>query len=172
MPISPWLRELRQHVGKALLLLPAAGALVRDPAGRLLLQRRADNGNWELPGGSIDPGEPPARAVVREVWEETGLIVRPRRLVAVLGGSPEFRYLYPNGDVVEYTVALFTGEVVRGHLAPRDGEATEARFFDAAEVAAGGGPHLHAILAAVNEGVPGAIFQWDEAWLDVDGPSS
>jgi 8-oxo-dGTP pyrophosphatase MutT (NUDIX family) len=168
--MSPWLHELRQQVGHSLLLLPSVAALVRDAEGRLLLQRRADSGLWELPGGYIDPGEPPARAVVREVYEETGLVVRPRRLVALLGGGPEFRMLYPNGDLVEFTVALFTGEMVRGQLAPRDGEASEARFLGEAELELVASAHLRAILQAVNEGVPGAIFQWSDAWLDVDAP--
>jgi 8-oxo-dGTP diphosphatase len=33
-------------------------------------------GRWELPGGTVEPGEPPERTVVREVAEETGLVVR------------------------------------------------------------------------------------------------
>jgi 8-oxo-dGTP pyrophosphatase MutT (NUDIX family) len=171
MPSSPYVRDLRQHVGHSLLLLPSVGALVRDAEGRLLLQRRADTGTWELPGGAIDPGEPPARALVREVWEETGLVVRPRRIVAVLGGGAEHRYLYPNGDVVEYTVILFTADVIRGTLRPRDAEASEARYLDATELTLVASPRLQALLAATDERVPGAIFQWDEAWLDVDEAS-
>jgi len=171
--MSPYLRGLRQHVGHALVMMPSAAAMVRDEAGRLLLQERSDTHVWDLPGGAVDPGEPPARALVREVYEETGLVVRPRRLVAVLGGTPEHRYRYPNGDVAEYVMILFTAEPVRGTLAPRDGESTDARFFTAAEVAEVAGPHLSAVLAAVaGQGqIPGAIFQWDDAWLDVDAGS-
>lgn len=168
MPISSYLGDLRQKVGHSLVLMPAVAAIVRDPDGRILLQKRADNGAWGLPGGAIDPGEPPAVALVREVYEETGLVVRPRRIVAVLGGAAEFRYLYPNGDVTEYTVILFTAEVVRGEPAPRDGEATEVRYLDRAEIARLARPHLLALLDAVPDGVPGAIFQWDDAWTDVD----
>jgi 8-oxo-dGTP pyrophosphatase MutT (NUDIX family) len=167
MPISPYLSDLRKHVGHSLLLMPSVAAVVRDAGGGLLLGKRADDGAWELPGGAIDPGEPPALALVREVWEETGLVVRPRRIVAVLGGAAEFRHHYPGGDVAEYTVILFTAEVVRGELAPRDGEATEARFLPVAEVERVA-PHVASLLAAVGDNVPGAIFQWDDAWLDVD----
>jgi 8-oxo-dGTP diphosphatase len=41
----------------------------RDPGGFL-------GGRWELPGGTVEPGEPPERTAVREVAEETGLLVR------------------------------------------------------------------------------------------------
>jgi 8-oxo-dGTP pyrophosphatase MutT (NUDIX family) len=168
MPISPYLRDLRQQVGHTLILMPSVAAVVRDPDGRLLLGRRADSGVWELPGGAIDPGEPPARALVREVFEETGLIVKPRRIVAVLGGATEYRHHYPNGDVDEYTVILFTADVVRGELEPHDGETSEARYLTTAELDLVSGRHLKALLEAAPDGVPGALFQWDDAWLDVD----
>src|SRR5437868_4217600 len=102
MPISAYLAALRRHVGHDLIVMPAACALVRGAAGRVLIQRRADSGVWELPGGAIDPGEAPAQALVREIFEETGLVVRPRRLLGVLGGEA-LRLRYPNGDVTEYT---------------------------------------------------------------------
>ena len=44
-------------------LTPTAFAAVRDDLGRLLLVRRIDSGNWELPGGRVELGESAARAV-------------------------------------------------------------------------------------------------------------
>jgi ADP-ribose pyrophosphatase YjhB (NUDIX family) len=58
-------------------------AAVFDDADRLLLIKRADNGLWALPGGWADSGAPAAANVVREVAEETGLIVRIDRLIGV-----------------------------------------------------------------------------------------
>jgi ADP-ribose pyrophosphatase YjhB (NUDIX family) len=54
------------------------GAVVVDPAGRLLLVRRGRDpgaGLWSIPGGKVEPGESRAEAVVRELAEETGLPV-------------------------------------------------------------------------------------------------
>ncbi|MEQ1746928.1 MAG: NUDIX domain-containing protein [Saprospiraceae bacterium] len=51
--------------------IDAAGGLVTDPAGRLLVFFR--RGYWDLPKGKIDPGETPEQAALREVREETGL---------------------------------------------------------------------------------------------------
>lgn len=52
-----------------------------DPEGRLLLFRTVDprmpeTGQWwELPGGGMEPGETPSATAVREVAEETGLVI-------------------------------------------------------------------------------------------------
>jgi 8-oxo-dGTP pyrophosphatase MutT (NUDIX family) len=56
-------------------LLAAAYAVVRDDSGRILLVRRADDLNWELPGGRIDVGESATEAAVREVGEEAGIAI-------------------------------------------------------------------------------------------------
>ena len=128
MPISEYLRGLRALVGSRLLLLPGVAAIVRDADDRVLFMRRADNGQWGLPAGAIDPGETPAEAVAREVREETGLDVRPRRVAGIFGGQG-FRVRYENGDEAEYTVIVFDCEVVGGTLSPADGEALELRYF-------------------------------------------
>lgn len=52
-------------------LLEAAGGLVFNPAGELLVFFRRDS--WDMPKGKIDPGETPEQAALREVTEETGL---------------------------------------------------------------------------------------------------
>jgi len=128
MPISDYVRELRECVGTRLLLLPGVTGIVRDEQGRVLLMRRADNGFWGFPAGAIDPGETPAQAVEREVREETGLHVRATRVAGVFGGAG-FRLRYENGDEAEYTVIVFECEVVGGKLEAVDGEALELRYF-------------------------------------------
>ena len=128
MPISDYLRDLRALVGHRLLLVPGVAAIVRDTDDRVLFMRRADNGEWGLPAGAIDPGETPAEAIARVVREETGLEVRPSRIAGVFGGSG-FRVRYENGDEAEYTVVVFDCEVVGGTLSATDGEALELRYF-------------------------------------------
>lgn len=128
MSISPYLRSLRQKIGSDLLLLPSVAAIVPDENGRILLQLRSDDGQWSLPAGAIEPGEAPAQACIREVWEESGLHVVPQHLAGVFGGE-EYRHTYPNGDQVEYTVLLFVCQRTRGKLKPRDDESVEVRYF-------------------------------------------
>lgn len=134
MPISDYLRDVRALVGRRLLLVPGVAAVIRDSEGRVLIERRADNGAWGLPAGAVDPGETPAMAIVREVREETGLDVVPERILAVFGGR-RMRTRYPNGDETEYTVVVFACRIVGGRLAPLDGEALELAFVPPAVAA-------------------------------------
>ena len=73
----------------------------------------------------------PADAVVREVWEETGLLVAPTSILAVLGG-PAFVVNYPNGDETQYVSTMFECEIRGGELRDRGDDGDEiraARFF-------------------------------------------
>src|SRR5262249_61062354 len=54
---------------------PCAFAAARDILGRLLLVRRCDTGDWELPGGHVDPGESASDAAGRGTAEESGITV-------------------------------------------------------------------------------------------------
>src|SRR6478609_4267417 len=132
MGISPYMQNLRAHLGPQLVLVPSVAAIVRNEAGQILFMLRADNGLWDLPAGAIDPGETPAQAIVREVREETGLLVEPTAVAGVFGGEG-FRLQYSNGDLVEYTVIVFECRVLSGKLASLDGEAAELHFISAAE---------------------------------------
>lgn len=163
MPISDYLRGLREHVGHQLVLMPGAAAIIRDDQGRVLFQRRSDNGLWGLPGGAIDPGEYPAQAVVREVREETGLKVKPERLIAILGG-PGFRHHFPNGDQAEFVVSVFACRVLGGELGGLDGESLELRYFGEDEL-----PELHAAFPAElfrKEPLAEPYFTWNDTWAD------
>lgn len=161
MPISPYYAALRQRLGTALLLIPAVAAVVHDQTGRVLIQG-SRHGGYSLPAGAIEPGEQPARAVAREVFEETGLVVRPSRLLGVFGGSEACRVRYPNGDRVEYTVCLFSCAIVSGHLTCRDGESASLQFCHINDV-----PRLTVEYPRqlLGQEATGLSFQWSDDWL-------
>lgn len=75
-------RIFRGDIGVRSPLVGVASA-VFDGEGRILLTQRKDNGKWCMPGGLPDVGETPSEAALREVWEETGLHVRPVKLIGV-----------------------------------------------------------------------------------------
>jgi len=60
-----------------------AQGMLRNAAGEVLLCELTYKLEWDLPGGVVDPGEPPAATVVREIREELGIDVQVQGLVAV-----------------------------------------------------------------------------------------
>jgi 8-oxo-dGTP diphosphatase len=110
-------------------MIPSVAAVIVNAADEVLLQRRGDNGQWSLPGGAIEPGEEPAEAIIREVWEETGLQVWPERIVGVYGGPANVGQ-YPNGDQVALINITFQCRVVSGDLRIDGDETLELRYVD------------------------------------------
>jgi ADP-ribose pyrophosphatase YjhB (NUDIX family) len=85
-------------------VLPAAFAAVRNSAGELLLVRRIDDGNWELPGGRIEVGESASHTVAREVAEESGITIELTALAGVYS-DPTHVLVDPN-DTIHQQLAL------------------------------------------------------------------
>src|SRR5690625_585711 len=90
MGMSDYYKNLRDMVGNELIFMPSVAGIVRNEKEDILFQYKGNEKKWSLPAGAIEIGEPPAKAVVREVWEETGLIVIPKQLSGVYGGN-DFR---------------------------------------------------------------------------------
>lgn len=134
MPISPYLQSLRERVGNQLLLVPSVSAIIINDAGAILLAFHVDRQVWGTIGGAIDPFETPEEAVIREVQEETGLIVEVEQLIGVFSG-PEFLVEYPNGDRTVYLAVAYLCRIIGGELQPDGEEITEARYFSVSELA-------------------------------------
>ena len=97
--------------------------------GKLLLVREAADGRWALPGGWADVGESPAEVTAREVLEETGYVVRPEKLLALLDKS---RHGHPR-DLWWTYKAFFLCRLTAGVATPSH-ETTEIGFFGADEL--------------------------------------
>jgi 8-oxo-dGTP diphosphatase len=103
------------------------GAVVRD--GQLLLVRRASRhgrGNWQLPGGFIEPDETIEQAVAREVLEEAGVTAE---VEAVLGLRS--RYDPGSGNGI-YIILLL--RPVAGEPTPDGREVDHAGYFNLEQI--------------------------------------
>lgn len=107
-------------------------AAIFDDQRRILLTKRTDNGQWCLPGGGVDPGESVAEACEREVWEETGLSVRVKRLVGVYS-HPDQLTVYPDGNKFHIIVLHFEAEIIGGGLGLSD-ETSDYGYFTMDEI--------------------------------------
>lgn len=65
--MADYILDLRKAVGRRPLLQTGAGVIVVDAAGRVLLQRRSDNGCWDYAGGSMELGEEAEETVCRTI---------------------------------------------------------------------------------------------------------
>ncbi len=131
-----------------------------DAAGRLLVVKRNDTGEWSLPGGYLHLGENAAHGAVREIYEETGLHIEPQEL---LGLSAQPRpWVYPNGDHAMAVIAVFRARLLGGEAQPDLNEVTGVGWMTPEELLA---VDAHPNLAALNQAVVQALRQPGQAFV-------
>lgn len=124
-----YIEWLRGQVGTRKVFISYASIVLRDEAGRVLLQRRTDFDAWGLPGGIQELGESIWDCAHRELGEETGLNSGALSLVGVYS-DPRWDVVYPNGDQVQQHTVCFTGQLSGGQMQPDGMETSEQEFFD------------------------------------------
>lgn len=124
----PYVHDLRALVGQRPLILVAAGVLICNAAGDLLLQRRTDDQLWGIPGGSMEIGESTEETARREVWEETGLVVGRLQLFDVFSGANMY-HVYPNGDQVAIVSVVYQTVTMRDDMPVCGAESLELQYF-------------------------------------------
>ena len=124
VPQGAWV--LVKEVARHLLRRPVVGvaAAARSPDGRWLLVRRTDNGQWALPGGTLEWGETLRQAAVRELREEAGV---DRAHLGPLVGV----YSDPRRDARFHAVTVLVSAEIDPPVRPPDNpaEIVEARLF-------------------------------------------
>ena len=97
---------MRKMIGSKRMISVGLCCLIINENGEVLLEKRSDNGQYCLPGGSIDFDETVTEGVKREVFEETGIELDEVSLFMVLSGKKE-QFVYPNGDITDYVDLVF-----------------------------------------------------------------
>lgn len=126
------LADLKKAVWKKFQLVQAAGGLVRNEAGQLLLIFR--RGKWDLPKGKLDSGESLEACAVREVKEETGL----KAVQVVDQFQPTYHTYTENGhSILKETYWYWLSASNAQQLVPQATEQiTDIRWVDTAELPA------------------------------------
>jgi ADP-ribose pyrophosphatase YjhB (NUDIX family) len=125
--MSDYITSIRRKVGTDRLLLPTTACLVLRDRREVLLEHRADNGRWGVPGGIMEIGETVTESARRELFEESGLMAGSLLLFGIYSG-PSYEGIYPNGDRTAVVQSVFLVESFSGELTPCD-EALDLRFF-------------------------------------------
>ncbi len=158
MPTPDYVVDLRRKIGHDMLWLTTAMGVVLDGTGRILLGRRADTGAWAPPGGIIDPGEHPADAAVREIYEETGVIALPELLACISVSEP---IRYRNGDEVRYLEFTFRCRAAGGQARVADSESTDVGWYEPGA--------LPPVSAAARARIAGALGRGEKADFTFSG---
>ena len=115
---------------------PCAFAAARDITGRMLLVRRCDTGDWELPGGHVDPGESASDAAVRETAGESGITVKVTGLAGICT-DPGHVIADPRAGLVRQPFAVcFHARPLSGSPGGDQVETSDARWLTISDISA------------------------------------
>lgn len=120
------------ELGKQGKLRLGVSGIIFNDEGKFLLTKRQDNGQWCLPGGAVESGESVAEACIREIFEETGLNVRVKRLVGVYS-HPDQLVVYKDGNKAFIVAIHFEAEIIGGELGLSN-ETTDFGYFTLDEI--------------------------------------
>lgn len=106
-------KDFREQAKKDGITHISTGVAILRDAKILMVRRAADDflgGSYELPGGGVDEGETISEGAIREVKEETGLIVS--KIVAIFEGFDYSTERKPSVRQVNFLVEVNPGDVV------------------------------------------------------------
>lgn len=123
-----YVMELRKFIGSRPVIVAGAGVILVNEKNEILLQKRADNGFWDYPAGSMELGESFEECARREVLEETGLVCGKLEFFMDLSGKESF-YEYPNGDKTYTAGIIYICRDYSGEMKVQEDEVQTQAFF-------------------------------------------
>lgn len=118
---------------KANSIRPAAAvAIIHDE--KILMLKRADNHKWTMPGGTLDFGESLTECAIREVIEETGLLVEITDVIGTYT-DPHIRVAYSDGEVRQEFTIVYAGKCTSESVV-LDEESTAFRWVSICDIEA------------------------------------
>ncbi len=124
--------DIRKKIGHDRLITVGACIIIYKN-GKILLQKRKDNGCWAIHGGAVEMGEPVDDAAKRELKEETGLIANYIELFGVYSGEDRL-FTYPNGDEVYSIGIIYICKDFSGDFIEETNETSDLKWFNINEL--------------------------------------
>ena len=122
-----YISEIRKKVEHDPVFMPCScGVLIKD--GKILLQKREDDGSWALSGGCLEFGETFDDALKREIKEELNIDVIDYEMICYFGGKNNHHF-YPNKDEVYPIGIVFLIKEYAGNLSPDNDEVLDLKWF-------------------------------------------
>ena len=142
--------DIRKKLGHDPIILTGAGVILFNDKKEILLGRRADNGFWAYPAGSMELGESFEECARREVQEETGLLCGDLELLMLRSGKDTY-YEYPNQDKVYFAGAVYLCYEYSGEMKVQEEEVIEQDFFPLDDLPDNLSPGTAEVIDAVKE---------------------
>jgi 8-oxo-dGTP pyrophosphatase MutT (NUDIX family) len=103
--------------------------------GKLLLEKRRDSDTWGLVGGGVKKSETELQAIVREIWEELGLRIKPQQLRKLsVYGEPGRIAAFRDGSIWRMVIVVFGLELPEMPELTISAESKDLRFFSREEL--------------------------------------
>lgn len=125
--MSNYIKDIRAIVGNTPIRSVSTGIIV-EYDNQILLQHRSDTNDYGTPGGNVELDEKIMDAAKRELFEETGIVVRELSLFGIYSGEPQVT-IYPNGDITYYVVIVFYTKLLKQPTLFKDEESHGLAFY-------------------------------------------
>jgi len=131
--MSDYIDKLREKVGHATILVPHSVVVLFNNEGKVLVEIRSDDGNYDFPGGEVEMEESFEEAAIRECFEECGVRPIDIKLFKVYKGKIT-HYVYRNGDEIDGIDFVFISHKYEGKLSPQKEEVKKLLFMNLDEI--------------------------------------
>lgn len=116
------------------LMFVGTGIILINNDNKILIARRRDNGEWSLPGGSLEIGETLEECIIRETYEETGLQLNESELHFNLVTTLKNPVIKNNREIHVISVSYFVHGIISESIQIDNREFGEYRWLTISEI--------------------------------------
>lgn len=131
MVMGAYVKKLVPHLPKGTSIVMASSlVVVEDDRGFVLMEKRAEDGFWTIPGGGCEETDSYKQTAIKELKEETNLKIKEDDLefLGIISDPKLETVSYANGGVSRYYAAVFRVSEYEGELNINDDESLVLKF--------------------------------------------